>query len=376
MFAISKNDSKKIGLDALIEIFPEDLSLELGYNDLGGLEKQLKIIQEFEEFSKMTIGSKSANAIHGRLLFLGPPGTGKTVTARAFAKSLGWLYYELDISTIVSAYLGETPKSIAAIFKYVANRAKNNSKKRKSGVVFFLDEFDSIGSSRSSSRDHQEIARAVNALLIELERTVFGKTGLFVICATNLESQLDPALRRRFDCVINFPMPDFNARLDILNESFRKNNFAQIDARVISEQTEGYSPSDLTRLVNRGVFLRILKPKEAITTQKYLNMIDEGIIEPSNLINNHKSKNPQISFNDPQKDTFHLEDPDFSNSYLELLIHAINRNPTRGKRIVSALKAIENIPYEIRVELYYYSHGRILGEKYPAKLVEQLSRKM
>lgn len=354
----------------LIRISKEDLEKELSFDELGGLSKQIEILKDFEYFIKKTLDQEESVAISGKLLLIGPPGTGKTACARAFAQSINWPYFELDISSIVSSYLGETPKSIAAVFENITSIAKKNIKEKSTGALLFLDEFDSIASNRVNSRDHQEIARAVNALLIELERRSFNKTGVFIICATNLESQLDPALRRRFDTVVYFEMPDKNGRVDILRKLALKVNLEKLDYDVLANKTQEFSPADLRRLIYRAIFLKIIKPNLVVDTNQLISLIDDGKILPSNinssgLEQHNKSLSDKDFFLDDISNSF-----DQSNSYIEVLLHAVERDEERKNDIILALKEIEKIPYEIRLDLYYYSQGKILRERNPAKMIE------
>lgn len=130
-----------------------------------------------------------------RLLFCGPPGCGKSVTAEAVADALGLPLLYVRFDSVVSSLLGETAANLRKVFDFAA---------RGSWVVLF-DEFDAVGRSRDDATEHGELKRVVNAFLQMLDR-FRGRS--VVIAATNFEQSLDPALWRRFDEVIRFDRPD------------------------------------------------------------------------------------------------------------------------------------------------------------------------
>jgi SpoVK/Ycf46/Vps4 family AAA+-type ATPase len=130
-----------------------------------------------------------------RLLFCGPPGCGKSVTAEAVANALGLCLLYVRFDSVVSSLLGETAANLRKVFDFAA---------RESWVVLF-DEFDAIGRSRGDATEHGELKRVVNAFLQMLDRFQ-GRS--VIIAATNFEQSLDPALWRRFDEVMRFDRPD------------------------------------------------------------------------------------------------------------------------------------------------------------------------
>jgi SpoVK/Ycf46/Vps4 family AAA+-type ATPase len=130
-----------------------------------------------------------------RLLFCGPPGCGKSVTAEAVANALGLPLVYVRFDSVVSSLLGETAANLRKVFDFAS---------QGSWVVLF-DEFDAIGRSRDDATEHGELKRVVNAFLQMLDR-FRGRS--VVIAATNFEQSLDPALWRRFNEVIRFERPD------------------------------------------------------------------------------------------------------------------------------------------------------------------------
>lgn len=132
-----------------------------------------------------------------KLLLHGPPGCGKSLTAQALAAELRLPVYVIRIDGVVGAYLGQTALRIRQLFKFAESVA----------CVLLLDEIDALGTRRGSQRDVGEIDRVVISLMQELEHA--SPRGL-VVATSNVPQQLDEALFRRFDLVVEFPRPNRN----------------------------------------------------------------------------------------------------------------------------------------------------------------------
>jgi len=130
-----------------------------------------------------------------KLLFWGPPGCGKTLTAHWMAKELSLPVGTVRLSTLITSYLGETASHLHRVFE-TANETP---------MVLLLDEVDAIGKERSDRHDVGELKRVVNSLLQALDAIRTSKS--IVIAATNHQSMLDEALWRRFDDIVEFPFP-------------------------------------------------------------------------------------------------------------------------------------------------------------------------
>lgn len=185
------------------------------------------------------------------LLLSGPPGVGKTMAARWLAQCLALPLVTLDLSSVVSSYLGSSGRNIKAVLDYA-----------KSGpCVLLLDEFDAIAKRRDDDADIGELKRIVNVVLVELDR--WPDTSLLV-AATNHPQLLDPAVARRFDRSIELPLPGPAERSAILAYAASgaheaSGEISESVRDLAAELTEGYSSSDVVRmwsLVLRRAVLR------------------------------------------------------------------------------------------------------------------------
>ena len=192
----------------------------------------------------------------GKLLFVGPPGTGKTSVARALAADLGLPAVEVKLSMVTSQYLGETAKNVEKTFEVA---------KRLSPCILFIDEFDSVAKTRRSD-EHAALKRAVNTLLKSIDDISLIRDEVLLIGATNHPDQLDAAAWRRFDEIVNFPKPDRQMRADILRVITRRMEIASFDPDAVADQTEGLTGSDL-RMVLREAVLEALTDERMELTQ-------------------------------------------------------------------------------------------------------------
>jgi ATP-dependent 26S proteasome regulatory subunit len=258
----------------LVEVkAPEEV--EITMNDLvltedqeAEIEKVVKAIEHRDYLAE--IGLREI----GKLLFVGPPGTGKTSVARALARELELPFVEVKLSMITSQYLGETAKNVDKTFEVA---------KRLSPCILFMDEFDFVAKTRSSD-EHAAIKRAVNTLLKSIDEVSLIQDDVLLIGATNHPDQLDAAAWRRFDEIVNFPKPDAGMRADILDVVTRRMEIEDFDPHEVADLTEGLTGSDL-RLVLREAVLDALTEERTTLTQADLRRAVEGFEERDNLKN-------------------------------------------------------------------------------------------
>jgi SpoVK/Ycf46/Vps4 family AAA+-type ATPase len=200
------------------------------------VEKIVKAIQYRDYLRK--IGLREI----GKLLFVGPPGTGKTSTARAMSARLKLPFLEVKLSMITSQYLGETSKNIDKAFELA---------KKLSPCILFIDEFDFVAKTRTSD-EHAAIKRAVNTLLKCIDEISLVNDSVLLIGATNHPKLLDNAVWRRFDEIVMFPLPDRDMRKKIF-ELVLKPIEGKFDIDALADRTENYAGSDLRLIVREAV---------------------------------------------------------------------------------------------------------------------------
>ena len=144
-----------------------------------------------------------------RVLFYGPPGTGKTLTATLIGKKMGMDVYRVDLSQVISKYIGETEKNLSNIFDQAESR----------NWILFFDEADSLFGARTQTSNSND--RAANQEISYLLQRVEDFPGI-VILASNLKSNIDEAFSRRFQSTVYFPMPEPEERLTLWKNIFEK----------------------------------------------------------------------------------------------------------------------------------------------------------
>ncbi len=233
-------------------------NLVLNQDQKDEMEKMVKAIQ-FKDYLKR-IGLVEV----GKLLFVGPPGTGKTSTARAMSEKLKLPFLEVRLSMITDQYLGETAKNIDRVFDLA---------KRMSPCILFIDEFDFMAKTRSSD-ENAALKRAVNSLLKAIDEISLVKHGVLLIGATNHPQLLDSAAWRRFDDILDFPLPDKEMRQDILNIIISDIE-GQFDTEEIAAITKGYSGSDLKLVIRESVLNALMTERMALNQDDLIRAVGE-----------------------------------------------------------------------------------------------------
>lgn len=188
-----------------------------------------------------------------KLLLVGPPGCGKTMTAQALAGELKLPLMTVQLHGLITKYMGETAAKLHLIFS-----AMNETR-----GVYLFDEFDAIGSDRGKGNDVGEIRRVLNSFLQFLE---LDDSDSLIVAATNYSKMLDDALFRRFDDVVEYTHPD-GAQTQILIEN-RLNSFGlgRVSWKKILETVNGLSHAEIVRACHDAAKDCILDGKKTVTT--------------------------------------------------------------------------------------------------------------
>jgi len=247
-------------LNELVEVFHPKVTL----NDMV-LNKEVRnslnrFVQEQQKFDLI----RKHNLLPRRkLLLIGPPGCGKTMTAQALASELGLTVFIIRLDGLISKYMGESIAKLQLIFNTMENHRG----------VYLFDEFDSIGSHRNIGQDVGEIKRVLNTFLVNIEKD---QSNSIVIAATNIQESLDKALFRRFDDIIEYPLPDPTEIKETLNKSLSEFKITKNPSlETLVKEGQGLSYSEITRSCEEAIKEMIISNKEKISTSYLLSVLKQ-----------------------------------------------------------------------------------------------------
>jgi len=269
------------------------------YEDIGGIGNQLLKVREMIElplkhpelFRRLGIDPPKGVLLHG------PPGTGKTMIAKAVATETNAHFTSINGPEIISKYYGESEKQLREIFDEAATNAP---------AIVFIDEIDSICPKREDVSG--EVERRVVAQMLTLMDGMKGRDNVIVIGATNRRDAMDPALRRpgRFDREIEIGVPDRNGRQEILEVHIRQMPIADdFDMEWVLENSYGFVGADLAALVRESAMKAL---------RRYLPEIDleEETIPPEVL------EKMEVNMNDFQQAIHEVEPSALREIYVEI----------------------------------------------------------
>ena len=188
-----------------------------------------------------------------KLLLVGPPGTGKTMTARALAGELDLPLLSVRFDALITKIMGETAAKLRLVF---------DAMEENRGVYLF-DEFDAIGAQRSRDNDVGEMRRVLNSFLQFIEED---DSDSIIVAATNHRELLDRALFRRFDDVIPYDLPDDAHRIEMMKQCLANFEIRQPDWKALADEADGLSYADLQRACEDAAKKVILDERRAIDT--------------------------------------------------------------------------------------------------------------
>lgn len=200
-------------------------------------EKLQRTIKEQRFFTKLHEHGLSPRR---KLLLVGPPGTGKTMTASVLAGELGIPLFLVRLDSLITKFMGETAAKLRQVFDAVGTVRG----------IYFFDEFDAIGSQRGQANDVGEIRRVLNSFLQMIEQD---QSNSLILAATNHPEILDYALFRRFDDVIEYGMPNEEQAIALLKERLAGFKPVRPNWKKVAEQTTGLSYADITRAADEAI---------------------------------------------------------------------------------------------------------------------------
>ena len=246
------------------KVYVKDSAGSIKFDDVAGEDEAKENLSEIVNYlhdpSKYRdIGASMPKGI----LLVGPPGTGKTMLAKAVAGEANVPFFSISGSEFVEMFVGMGASKVRDLFKQA---------KEKAPCIVFIDEIDAIGKKRDGGKfggGNDEREQTLNQLLVEMDG-FSANEGVIVIAATNRKDILDPALLRpgRFDRQIYVGAPDWRGRLAILQVHARKKPLADnVDLPAVAKATAGFTGADLANLLNEGALLAARRGKAAISQQ-------------------------------------------------------------------------------------------------------------
>jgi SpoVK/Ycf46/Vps4 family AAA+-type ATPase len=199
-----------------------------------------------------------------KILLVGPPGSGKTMTAAALAGELHLPLSTILLEGVITKYMGETASKLRLVFDAMTS----------TDCVYFFDEFDAIGAKRNQTNDVGEIRRVLNTFLQLLEKD--DSRGL-IIAATNHPELLDRALFRRFDDVLEYELPEDDVLRGILRARLSTSVSDDIDWDAVVEKSRGLSQADISRAATDALKHVLLNDRPHVTTHTLIAALDERI---------------------------------------------------------------------------------------------------
>ncbi len=245
------------------------------FKDIAGLVEAKEEVQEIIEFLKnqdrfVRLGAQIPKGV----LLVGPPGSGKTLLARAVACESNVPFLHISGSEFVEMFVGVGAGRVRDTFAMAKKLAPS---------ILFVDELDAVGRARGVGLGgtHEEREQTLNQILVEMDG-LEKNSGVIVLSATNRPDVLDQALLRpgRFDRKIVLDLPDIKGREDILTIHLRDKKIGKINLRQVAERTPGFTGADLANLANEAAILAARKNKTEIDQIELLESIEKVILGP------------------------------------------------------------------------------------------------
>jgi len=247
------------------KVIETEIVKDVKIEDVVGQKEAKKKVKVILEYLKNP--DKFGKWAPKNVLFYGPPGTGKTMLAKALANEANVPFLSVKSTKLIGEHVGDGARRIHELYERARQVAP---------CIVFLDEFDSIALDRSYQDLRGDVSEIVNALLTELDG-IQDNEGICTIAATNRIEMLDPSIRSRFEEEIEFTLPNYEERLEILKRNFKDFPLkVDVDLEKIAKLTEGFSGRDLVeKVIKTALHNAIAEGKNILETEDVIKAVEK-----------------------------------------------------------------------------------------------------
>lgn len=257
-------------------ISPDAKKERISFRDVAGAKEAKEELKEIVDFLRnpkkfLDIGAKIPKGV----LLIGPPGSGKTLLAKAVSGEASVPFFHMSASEFIEMFVGVGASRVRDLFRVA---------KKAAPAIIFVDELDAVGRIRGAGLGggHDEREQTLNQLLVEMDGMETDDR-VIIMAATNRPDVLDPALLRpgRFDRRVVLDLPDINDREEILKIHTKNKPLADdVHIRVIAERTPGFSGADLANLVNEAAISAARNNRKEVAQMDLIDSIEKVLLGP------------------------------------------------------------------------------------------------
>ncbi len=251
--------------------YPKDRLVDMVLDEKALAQLQ-QVIKEQRLFARIR---EHGLAPRRKLLLVGPPGTGKTMTASVLAGELGVPLFLVRLDSLITKFMGETAAKLRQVFDSITDMRG----------VYFFDEFDAIGSQRGLANDVGEIRRVLNSFLQMIEHD---HSNSLIVAATNHPEILDYALFRRFDDVIEYKLPSLDQITGLIRSRLGGFLPKRLAVKAVAARANGLSYAEICRAVDGAIKEAIMHDQGSVTEATLNRMLEERRLISDKLAKNSK----------------------------------------------------------------------------------------
>lgn len=251
--------------------YPQNRLVDMVLADTALAQLQ-QVIKEQRLFARIR---EHGLAPRRKLLLVGPPGTGKTMTASVLAGELGIPLFLVRLDSLITKFMGETAAKLRQVFDSINDMRG----------VYFFDEFDAIGSRRGMANDVGEIRRVLNSFLQMIEHD---QSNSLIVAATNHPEILDYALFRRFDDVVEYKLPTPDQITGLIRSRLGSFLPKRLSVKAVAARADGLSYAEICRAVDGAIKVAIMHDQDSVKEANLNRMIEERRLISDKLAKNKK----------------------------------------------------------------------------------------